>query len=1114
MIPELLVRLSSARPRAGLFGAALGLLSGLGPLAAQSLAAESAAALLVAEHRPDELLVGFRDGLAEPARRAVLEDLRVESSEARPALGYHRVVLPAGTDLVRVLTRLQDDPDVAWVEPNFVFYTFAGTSPQDPYVKNTPASPNQYGVFSTHLQSLWRWAGGADPSVVIGIVDSGIDSWGSPHADLAANVLNGAGQGRDFVDDDFTPTDVGAFRGHGTSVASVAAASANALGTAGVAYDANLRIVRVMDCSSSGCPGDTDDIASGIQWAADQGVEVINLSLGGPAYSQALRNAVLYAIAKDALVVAASGNDGVGTLPYPAAFPEVITVGATDATGDVWADSNWGDELDLVAPGAGIWCAKAGGGWHEKNGTSFAAPFVSGVVAILAHRYPDLTQTEAEKWLESHAEATPSPAKDGAGHLRFAPPSDWSDSPGVLPALHENFAWEWLGRDATGEKSEMDPGDSDGVPNIDGGNPGAADLADDGVFPANNGKLPLAPTRWAPPKSFDVELHVSDHLGPRYGATPDSMLHLDMWIDWDANGTFDMTPSPEHAIVGHTEDPGTWGGDVHAYSQVLPVTTGHIYAAPLRFRTRLGFGLAQSPDGAVKFGEVEDDHVFQLVEDFDMGYWGASPFPFLDMGTWFLVADPDPLFTNHGMWEMARAAHPRPFEECTGVVEHVEVMKTPPMFWPEYTGAAVSFVYSHESNSCGPFSIEACRVEVKVGGSVVLTSPIPLTDGSMTIDLSSYTGGTDPVEVAWIVDTDNQGHLIIDDVTLVALDEKPVAPITDLAASRPAGSKAVTLSWTAPAENLGVAPPKESVASAYQIRYAPAPIVGEMEWNRAQPVRPSEAAGGALPVPGAPGSGASLLFDTPSAFGPLHFAVRTGDEVVQLSALSNVPMVGTVPTLATAVAAPGDSSGAPGDSLELPFTVSNGGDTPDILRLDGSGAPAGWDVWFNEDGDKHAGPVSVLLDGGTGTPVTVGIRISPAASDSTVEYLRLLAISTTDTTKTGIDSCAVLALADPTGAPVVRGPSKLALRLVGPNPFRGTTAFELALPTPRRARLAVYDVAGRRVRTLLDRVADAGAHRIEWDGRGEQGEIVPSGIYFLQAQTDDWSRSVRIVRMR
>jgi hypothetical protein len=203
------------------------------------------------------------------------------------------------------------------------------------------------------------------------------------HPELAAALVPGF----DAVHEDSQPEDD---NGHGTAVAGViGAATGNGVGIAGVAWNARIMPVKVLGANGIG----TDvDIAQGIVWAADHGADVINLSLGGPGSSTALDQAVAYAQSKDAVVVAAAGNESSPALHYPAGAPGVLGVTATDAAGRFAWFSNHGPWVMLAAPGIDIRTTASAPGatpaLANETGTSFSSPIVAGVAALLRERHP------------------------------------------------------------------------------------------------------------------------------------------------------------------------------------------------------------------------------------------------------------------------------------------------------------------------------------------------------------------------------------------------------------------------------------------------------------------------------------------------------------------------------------------------------------------------------------------------------------------------------------------------------------------------------------------------------------------------------------------------------
>jgi len=191
--------------------------------------------------------------------------------------------------------------------------------------------------------------------------------------------------------------------GHGTFVSGIIAANANRAGMVGVARGVTILPVKVLDCQGG---GDSLAVAQGILYAAKAGARIVNISLGGPADSAILREAVRIAHDQyDVLVVAASGNTGADGVAYPARYPKVLAVGAASGTNpDLRATfSTTGPEIDVVAIGQGIIgtvpkssCGSflpclAAGPYAVGDGTSFAAPQVTGLVALMLSHAPALT---------------------------------------------------------------------------------------------------------------------------------------------------------------------------------------------------------------------------------------------------------------------------------------------------------------------------------------------------------------------------------------------------------------------------------------------------------------------------------------------------------------------------------------------------------------------------------------------------------------------------------------------------------------------------------------------------------------------------------------------------
>lgn len=257
-----------------------------------------------------------------------------------------------------------NSPAVISSEPDYTAYAL--------YSYNIPTSDpligQQWSLAPTGVMDVWNDV--PETAVTVAVIDSGICA---AHPDLAGRVLSGW----DYVDDDANPNDV---YGHGCGVSSVIAANIDdATGMAGIAPNAMILPLRVLNASGS---GSYSDVAQAITDAANQGADVINLSLGGSASSTLLQDAVNYATSRGAIVIAAAGNDGANRALYPAAYPEVISVGALDQNLNIASFSNYGAQIDVWAPGTNIVTAHLNDGYAMQNGTSFAAPIVSGIAAM------------------------------------------------------------------------------------------------------------------------------------------------------------------------------------------------------------------------------------------------------------------------------------------------------------------------------------------------------------------------------------------------------------------------------------------------------------------------------------------------------------------------------------------------------------------------------------------------------------------------------------------------------------------------------------------------------------------------------------------------------------
>lgn len=340
----------------------------------------------------DEVLVKFSHSNTEnqASLNNCFADIAIKEAASINSLGFVVLKISSGS-VSEAIARAKQCPDILVAEPNYYLYA-TDTFPND------PNWADQYGLTAINAPQGWDTTTGSS-AVTIAIVDTGVDL---THTDLASKIV----AGYDFVNNDSVPQDD---NGHGTHVAGIAAAvSNNGAGIAGVSWGARIMPIKVLNASAS---GSFSNAAAGIVWATDHGAQIINLSLGGSADSTILRDAIDYAYQNGVTLIAASGNSGSASILYPARYPNVIAVGATDAGNLRASFSNFGAELDVVAPGVNIYSTGIGS-YFYNSGTSMSTPFVSGLAAIL-RGIPGSGSPESIAWeIKSSALDLGIPGKD------------------------------------------------------------------------------------------------------------------------------------------------------------------------------------------------------------------------------------------------------------------------------------------------------------------------------------------------------------------------------------------------------------------------------------------------------------------------------------------------------------------------------------------------------------------------------------------------------------------------------------------------------------------------------------------------------------------------------
>jgi len=296
--------------------------------------------------------------------------------------------------------KIEQEEDVLAAGPNYAY--------EPSFTPNDPFFEQQYNLLRIKVGRAWEYSRGGD--VTIGFVDTG---YFAAHPDLDAKVRSEY----DFVEEDEVAQD---FDYHGTGVVGVAAAETdNAEGIAAVGFKAGFSMAK--GCTDVCLSSDT---APAVDWLVGQGVKIINLSFGAeqePPGDPVLGVSVQRAQEAGALVIAGAGNDGINTDSfYPAAYPDVLGVAATDAENASASFSNSGPVVDVAAPGVDI-ISTYNADYPENTtqalyasfgGTSLAAPHVAGVAALVKARRPDLTAQEIAVRIQDNATDLGEPARD------------------------------------------------------------------------------------------------------------------------------------------------------------------------------------------------------------------------------------------------------------------------------------------------------------------------------------------------------------------------------------------------------------------------------------------------------------------------------------------------------------------------------------------------------------------------------------------------------------------------------------------------------------------------------------------------------------------------------
>jgi subtilisin family serine protease len=512
-----------------------------------------------ADEANEQVIIGFKESLGKPDRESLIKEHRGKVLHSYGLINAAAARIPS-----RAMVAIEKNPNVKYVEYDYIV---TATVQSLPWGVDRIDAPIVHG---------YNKGGG----IKVAIIDTGIDH---DHPDLHANCIGGI----DYVNDDNDPMDD---NGHGTHCAGIIGAMDNDIGVIGVAPEASLCGVKVLD---SGGRGSYSDVIAGIEWSVNNGMQVISMSLGGDSHSQALQDACDAAYDNGVLLVAAAGNDGWwrDSVDYPARYDSVIAVAATDSNDNRPYWSSQGPAVELAAPGVSIHSTYWNNIYATKSGTSMACPHVTGAAALVMASDPPLSNVAVRERLQTTADDLGAPGRDalyGFGLVdaaEAAPPSG-DDTTGPITSgvlADPNPASGAASVTLTADIDDSTTGSSNiaqaeyFVGTVDADGTGTAMNAADGAFnsPTEDVTAAIDVSGWSA-GSYTLYVHGRDAAG-NWGVTelvvlavtgaPTNTMHVDsidmtlncVWVFYYATAmvtTVDATNNPvEGATVsGHWED--------------------------------------------------------------------------------------------------------------------------------------------------------------------------------------------------------------------------------------------------------------------------------------------------------------------------------------------------------------------------------------------------------------------------------------------------------------------------------------------------------------------------------------------------------------------------------
>ncbi|MFC1478773.1 S8 family peptidase [Candidatus Margulisiibacteriota bacterium] len=340
---------------------------------------------------PQRKIVVFKAGITDAKKTSVMADNNLQLIKRLGLINAVAVNVPEQAR-ERVIAALSRRLEVLRIDDDLVITAIKkpakpGDKPDDGD-SSQPAEVLPWGVDRIDADLAWGISKGQ--GVKVAVLDTGIDY---RHPDLAANVKGGVNiiNTRKSYNDD---------NGHGTHVAGTIGAVDNEIGVIGAGSMASLYGVKVLDRRGSGY---LSDLIAGLDWAIQNGIQVINMSLSSSAGNQSFHDAIIAAYNAGIVQVAAAGNSS-GPVQYPAAYAQTIAVSAIDSNDQLAYFSSYGPEVEVTAPGVSILSTYKGSAYAVSNGTSMAAPHVAGACAVKLAQNNALTPAEVKAALQNSAE--------------------------------------------------------------------------------------------------------------------------------------------------------------------------------------------------------------------------------------------------------------------------------------------------------------------------------------------------------------------------------------------------------------------------------------------------------------------------------------------------------------------------------------------------------------------------------------------------------------------------------------------------------------------------------------------------------------------------------------